>query len=316
MTDLSYFGRQGNLLVASAGEAIDLSEFRFRFEVSQSDVMTPNGFYARVYNLSDRVVQAIIAGKNGMSEFTRVVLQAGYKNGAVGVIFDGTIKQVGRGKENNVDSYLDIWASEADLPYCFGTVATTVGANATPDQILAAAAATVAQYGIKLSDNVGLIGGTLPRGKVLYGLSKEYFRTLGQTTGSTISFQDGKIVVIHLTGYLPGEVVVLNSQTGLIGIPETTQNGVMATALLNPLLRIGGRVKINNHDINQTVVTNVALQALDGMKFFASTQADGIYRISEIDYEGDTRGNPWYCRLTALAIDPSSAPGSSVKKYG
>ena len=316
LSDLSLFGRKGTLLVATQNSALDLSPFRFRFEVHQSDVLTPNGTYVRIYNLDDETVNAIFSGQGGVAEYTRIVIQAGYTHGAFGVIFDGTIKQVGRGKENNTDTFLDIWASEADVPYAFGYVAGTVGANATPKQIKDQIDSGMAQYGVSATDNSGLLGGTLPRGKVLYGLAKDYYRTLGQTTGTTITFQGGAAVAIPLTGYLPGEVVVINSQTGMVGIPEATQNGVMVTALLNPLLRIGTRIKINNADINQNLVTSPGLKAWDGMQNFASIAADGVYRIIGVDYEGDTRGNPWYCRITALAINQSAAPGNSVKEFG
>lgn len=41
------------------------------------------------------------------------------------------------------------------------------------------------------------------------------------------------ITFIPLTGYLPGEVPVISPSTGLLGVPEETQNGIEFQTLLN-----------------------------------------------------------------------------------
>lgn len=310
------WGRVGSVLIASPKITLDLGEFHYRFQVSQSDTITPNTLYLRVYNLDKKTVDAIWGVNGAISEFTRVVLQVGYEGGNAGVIFDGTVKQLGRGKETNVDSYLDIFASSFDIPYTFAVVNQTLAPGVSPQGQANAIGNVTAPMGAKIDPAMSLTGGTLPRGKVLFGMAKDYLRSLGQTTGTTLTFDGGLIKAVPLTGYLPGEAVELNSQTGLIGIPEATQNGVMVVALINPRITIGQRIKLNNADINQTLVTNLPLKALDGLQFFATTQADGIYRVMVVEYEGDSRGNPWYSRITALAVDPSAPPGQSVQRFG
>jgi hypothetical protein len=53
---------------------------------------------------------------------TGVALQAGCQTGAFGIIFDGTIKQGLRGRENPTDKQLDILATDGDIPYNQGAV--------------------------------------------------------------------------------------------------------------------------------------------------------------------------------------------------
>ncbi|MGQ3505100.1 hypothetical protein ACT9SR_13340, partial [Enterococcus faecalis] len=76
---------------------------RIVFDVRRGDLQTPNSLRARVYNVSETTRQRI------EQEFTRIVLQAGYA-GNYGIIFDGSVKQVRRGRENQTDTYLDITA--------------------------------------------------------------------------------------------------------------------------------------------------------------------------------------------------------------
>ena len=61
-----------------------LSDEEIKFTLDQSDVQTPNSAVIRVYNLAPDTAKRV------QSEFSRVVLNAGYEHGAFGVVFDGT----------------------------------------------------------------------------------------------------------------------------------------------------------------------------------------------------------------------------------
>lgn len=311
--------RQANLIVSKTVDpkselqpGLDLSEFRFRFEIRQQDDKTPNTAVIRVFNVSDKTATQI---KN---EFTRVTIQAGYKHTSVGIIFDGSIVQTRSGRERNVDSYLDILAAQGDIPFISAIANQTIAGPASADQISQAIGKTLEPYGYKMGDTSGLVGGTLPRGKVLFGLALNYFNQVTETRQYTWTFHDGKVIPIPLKGYLPGDVVVLNSQSGLIGQPEATQQGIQVVCLINPKIHVGLRVQIDNKSINQTNNRNVAfspnyINPFDGA--FASVTDDGIYRVIVMDIEGDTRGQPWYQKITCLALDPSAKPDNAVKQF-
>lgn len=312
--------RQGSLTVASPAQsadatsqpALDLSELKYTFYIRQQDAGSPNTAVFRIYNLKDATRKQI------QQEFTRVVLQVGYQGSQPGIVFDGTIKQTRAGKERNTDTYLDLLATEGDLPYNFAIINRTLAPGATRQQQLDAIGQAIAPYGASMDTSAfQSTGGILPRGKVLFGMALANLDTVGQSTGYTWALVNGKITLIPLTGYLPNEAVVLNSQTGLIGQPESTQDGVRATCLINPKIRVGSRVQINNALINQTVVRGAIVPSYDNpfAGAYASTDADGIYRVVVQEYEGDSRGNPWYANLTCLAIDPSSPPASSVQEF-
>lgn len=76
---------------------------------------------------------------------------------------------------------------------------------------------------------------------------------------------------------------------GLIGTPEQTDYGVSAKCLLNPCLKLNARVRIDSEYI-------VPQEAKKGTELSA-LPTDGVYRISRINYVGDTRGQAWYCEL-------------------
>ena len=127
--------------------------------------------------------------------------------------------------------------------------------------------------------------------------------------------QNGQLVVVPITGYRPGEAVVLSSTTGLIGVPEARDDGVHAQALLNPLIRIGGLVQIAQSDINQITMQQQGLQYTPAVA--TVTTAAGFYKVLVAEFEGDTRGNPWYINITCLAVDVSASnQNNSVQAYG
>lgn len=302
--------RRTSLIVTAGAEGLDLSEMRIQFRVNQMDVDAPNTAIIRVFNLATSTGQQI------QKEFQEVVLQAGYEDGNFAIIFKGTIKQVKRGRLNATDTYVDILAADGDIAYNFGVVNKTLAAGATPqDQVNAISEAT-SKFGVTQADNQGLVGGTLPRGKVLFGMYRDRMDDVSRTNSVTWSVQNGKIVVIPVTGYLPGEAVVLTSRTGMIGVPEATNDGIKVDCLLNPLIKIGTRLQINNKSINNTTIREQGFPRYTDLTFIASLSADGYYRALVVEHEGDNRGDAWYTHITCLNVDPTAAAGNSVQANG
>lgn len=304
------YKRKATLVVSASGTTtgLDLSEAHFRFSTSSQDVESPAACFVRVYNLSDATMNRI------RGEFDRVTLQAGYESN-YGVIFDGSIKQYRLGRENATDRYIDILAADGDLGYNYSTINKTLAAGWTQEQTIKEAVAAMLGKGVTegFIDSQGLLGGTVPnpRGKVLFGLPRVILRQATASVGASWNIDQGKVNVIGLESYKPGEVVVLNALTGLIGLPEQTLEGVRARCLINPKLTVGGLVQIDNKSINQTVQQNpdaapIPFNQWTGLQLLATVSKDGLYRVFTTEHEGDTRGNAWYTNLVCLAVNPST----------
>lgn len=314
------FGRKTSLIVSAGTQGLDLSQMRFKFNTRNADEQAPNTLYVRIYNLKKETVQKI------GTEFTTITLQAGYESGNFGIIFQGNIKQTATGRERNVDSFVDIWAADSDEYYNFSVISLALKAGQTPAQVINAIQAAPSVNGVAAlpyaTDASGLIAGAgagtaqaLSRGKVLFGMTRDYARDWANKYGYSWSMQNGQFVVVPITGYRPGEAIVLSSTTGLIGVPEATADGVKARALLNPLIRIGCLVQIAQSDINQIT------QQQQGLSYSPAiatvTTAAGFYRVLVAEFSGDTRGTEWYVDLICLAVDISaSSQNASVKAYG
>lgn len=309
------FGRSAQLFLLNDRNVYDISQMRFRFRINASDVETPNTAEIRVYNLSKGSKQLAI------SEYSSVVLNAGYGQNPQ-QIFKGTIKQFRSGKESNVDDFLDILAADGDLPYNFGIINKSLGAGSTPDQQFKALA-DAAQLPVdgRVAGFLGT-GGILPRGKVMFGLAREYFRDIAKTNQARWSIQNGVATLVPLDSYLPGTIVKINSMTGMVGVPEATEQGISVQMLLNSQLQVGCLLQINNADITQTTIKQQSFPSFTDLNLVAgvSKDDDGLYRVIVIEHSGDTRDNEWYSDVICLLVDKTATaanpPNPVVQPYG
>lgn len=301
--------RQCTLLVTDkAGSGLDLSQLHIKFSVKHSESMTPNTADIRVYNLDFDTVFKI------KKEFTKVVLQAGYP-GNVGVIFMGNIKQVISGRESATDTFIDLVCGDGDRAYNFAVVNTTLKAGSTQMDQINAAANPMVSKGVTQGFIGPLPPTTLPRGKSMFGNSRDYLRNVAQTSKSSWSIQNEKIVFIPEKSYLPGTAVVLTSDTGMIGTPQQTNEGVNVKCLLNPFIKPGGRIKIDNASV---LAAKLNLDdPKDPVNVAPPLSADGTYYVLLTAHQGDTRAVDWYTSIVGIIVDITTNPINSVRTgYG
>jgi hypothetical protein len=300
--------RKASLVVAAGEDGIELGSLRFTFKIKQYDLQTPASIAIRIYNLSDDTANRI------QKEFTRVILQAGYEGGEYGAIFDGTIVQVRKGRENATDTYVDITGAEGDEALNFAVVATSLQAGTSFKDRVAALQKAMEARGVTTGYQVDLPENKLPRGRVLYGMARDHLRDVAFTTGTTFSIQRGQLQIVPVQGYLPGEAVVLNANTGMVGMPEQTQDGIKVRCLLNPMIKVAGRIQIDNASIQQAAL-NIGVSGAVQNGFIPSIVDDGFYRVVVCEHEGDSRGVAWYSNLICVGATENVTPSLSAKGY-
>lgn len=292
MSDYVYqYNRKWNFIAGdSSGNGLDLSQLRCVFNISKKDAQSPNEAEFVLYNASSQTIAQM------KKSFTKVIVNAGYTQN-YGLIFTGNIKGFENGKDGT-DTYIKVSCGDGDEAYNYTVVNKTLAAgstSATQAQELSAA------MGIPISYQDSTTGTAYPRGRVFYGRPQEYLRQVSKNEESSWSIQDGKIIILKRTGLLPGTAVLLTPATGLIGIPEINEDGVKGKCLLNPMLKIGASVKIE-----QTLFNSGSAGA-------NSIDANGEYRLISIEHNGDTEGNDWYSNFTALSINSSGSNKVSIK---
>lgn len=308
---------QGGTGTIAGGAVLSQSEpgldLRFTFQTQAAEAGTPNIGIITVYNLSDQTMLKAV------KEFDHVIVQAGYKNGPYGVVFSGTIKMYRRGHENQTDTFLRIYAADWDIAYSNSVVNSTFPAGWTFEQVQHEIDRSWADNSLGVGYRKPLVGGTAPaaRGKVLWGMSVAAQNRQAASTDQVWHVADGKLVLLAAdrSTNLPLPPIVLNAASGLIGWPVATNQGIEFDCLINPALKVGGLVQINNKSIQQTNAPGGSTQ-IDQFptfnspnQFFALAAADdGLYRVLAKEYIGDSRGNYWYCHCICLLTDATNIP--------
>jgi hypothetical protein len=295
---------------------------------------SPNYLEARIFNLSPETVKRV-------RQYGRVQLAAGYESN-YGMLFDGTVILYIVGKENPVDSYIDIRAADGD-ELTTASVGLTWYAGSTPKQrttdMLKAAGAKVGEVNLgKAGDQKSL------RSTSFIGMLDRGIRAITNAAQGDFFLDDGKAYVISWSGYRKDQVadiVELSPTTGLVGIPKVTPQGIECQCLLNPKLRLGGLVKISTSLISdipylpgaqnpfadekgqvesQAAPTSFRYPAAGVNPAKDTEETAGWYKILFLDHRGDTRGNTWYSYLVCCAAGkdgeylPGTYSGTALKR--
>jgi hypothetical protein len=281
---------------------------------------TPSISEITVYNATREHAKAMLQG-----EFNKVILQAGYsgpdgQGRNYGVIFQGKIKQVKRGRENATDTYIKIYAADDDgLARVFSNIALPEKwkYDDAHKQVVEAFKKEGIEEGQISSSEQGSPGGVAHvRPQVSTQMTAYQLEFLRRNAGWQYYIEDGKLHRRPVDAMQQGEAIKLNSRSGMIGMPENTTDGVVATALINPRLKLGGRFQINQGDLNLTTIFDRQYPGPGDLQYIADTTADGYYGIIAVEHQGDSRGTPWYTAVTGLATDSSgkiiSSPGSGA----
>ena len=310
MTDVpqgaQYLRKLSVVVANAAGNGIDFAEFRVTFSVRRGDSQTPNSADVRIFNLAPHLANQLATNA---SEFTQIQIQAGYQNAQYGLIFSGTVKQYRKGRVDQKDSFIDITAADGDSAYNFAAISLTLAANSAYDQGVAGFAASMAAKNIEpplYISNLPNLKKTYVRGRVFYGMTRDELRDFCATNNLTWSIQDGRLLLLPTTGYLAANPVpVIGVATGLIGVPEQTQQGITFRCLLNPNIKVGSLVKLDSGDINRLRfgVDQASVGAQAGLLKQIDTSADGLYYVMDMSHTGDSRGEEWYTDALCLKTD-------------
>lgn len=314
---LELTGPGDNLVVSESVDPLPNEEgiaggdgFRMTFSTVQSRIQTPASSTITVYNtaLGNQISSLV-------KQYNRVNLYAGYYNGHFGLIFHGTIAYMQRGRDEDlVDTYLRMTIIDGDWPLNGTTFNKSYAAGTTEGEKAKETIKEMAKNGGLVGFLAGLPDKKMPRGHVAYGMAPDILRGLGiphYVEFTKINTYDPSAIVN------PGSAFILNSETGLVGIPTVTPDGVELTCLINSDFRLNSLVKVDQAAINSIasplqspndVLNSVPVQnsPFGAPGFVADTSADGLYAIISKEYEGDTRGNAWYCHLVLFAANAVS----------
>jgi hypothetical protein len=330
-------------LLDKDGKGIVLSDFKVVFDIQKT---SPRGFAGfvgdfRIYNLSQNTQNRIMG-----DEFSKIRVIAGYdglqrtvdesevgvvreinpetvgqQNGAnYGLIFSGDIRFTVTGKDNVTDSWILLQCIDGWEGHLEAMTHVTLAAGWTWPEMLRQAMKDYAPYGITPGIIPELPKTVFPRGATVFKSTSDVVSDVAQVCNGYWWYENGQVNMRREGTYLyeVTQEVILNANTGLIGMPQQTiGNGVNVRCLINPNIRLGGLIRLDQASVYRTALSadeigntsgRISEQDINGNRTVsgtisqpASINTDGDYIVGRIDYHGDTRGNPWYMDLICIA---------------
>lgn len=336
------------LLTDDNGLGISLSDFKVTFDIEWTNTMWPRVATMKIYNLSQDTNSRILG-----SEFSKIKIIAGYDGlappvgasqiGVVrnvdaaqvgqtdgqnfGEIFNGEIRFTVTGRDNPTDTFILIQAIDGHRAFNHAMVNGTLAAGYTVADLHAVVMKSFNAYGVTQGLTAEMPATVFPRGRSMFSTARDLMSNVAAQCKANWQIVDGQVQMIGYDKYIH-EAVVLNSDTGLIGMPQQTMGaGVNVRCLINPNIRVNGlieldqasvyRIGLTNEDLlavkydeNGNIISSPKLgeaavngnQVVSGAKSQpASIATDGVYLVQSISYTGDTRGQAWYMDLMCSA---------------
>lgn len=325
------------LLTDSNGDGISLSDFKVTFRIEWADTRWPRIANVKIYNLSQTTVNRILR-----KEFSKIQIIAGYDGIAAAVnasdvgvakevngdagqthgrnfgqIFNGDIRFTIQGKDTVTDSWVLIQAIGDHEAFLYASVKQTLAAGYTVADLHNAAMQGFNAYGVTKGVTGDMPTTVFPRGRTIFKPARDVMDDVSAMCNASWQLVDGQAQLVPADKYLQ-EAIVLNANTGLIGMPQQTMGaGVNVRCLINPNIKINGLVQIDQASVYRAALSNEAIRSpggvisetsQDGNLYVDGTTqqpsaiaADGVYIVRGIDITGDTRGKSWYMDLMCFA---------------
>ncbi|KER02811.1 MULTISPECIES: baseplate hub protein [Photorhabdus] len=351
------------MLVDDQGKGIVLSDFKVTFNIEWFTISNPRVATLKIYNLSKDTSNRILG-----SEFSKIKIIVGYdgitptvpesevgkartvepgttgqrdgKN--YGEIFSGDIRYTMTGRDNPTDTYTQIQACDGNEAFINAFTNQTLAAGYTLNDVYNLALRSLEPYGITAGAKPKMPDTVFPRGKMFFEKTRYVLDNIAQQCKAKWQFVDGKVEM--LTDEMAvHNVVVLNSRTGLIGMPQQTIGaGVNVKCLINPNIRVNGLIQLDEGSVYRTVLPNDAInksgdeqqkdnkqqregklvEKNDNGNLYvsgvsnppASIATDGVYIVRGIMYTGDTRGNAWYQEMMCEARGAADLYSASAQQ--
>ena len=275
------------VITPSEGESKTIRNLRISFEITKSVLSFPNLAKITIYNPNEDTLSLL------NKKYTKIYLNAGYGDN-MGLIFKGELRNLIPSKFG-VDRTVVIYAGDGERDWQNSLFNKTFTENVSIKTAIEDVLKTFKETTIGIIEGVPDIADKL-LGHTLSGSSKDILDNFAEEYNFDWNIQDGEITIAPTSeALLPDEAVLINSATGMIGSPTVTEIGADVTSLLNSKLLPNRAFKI------ESISVDIQL----GNLFFRDikkTTAEGIYKIQEVIFKGDSREGDWTSSIKGKLI--------------
>lgn len=225
------------------GNEIILPQVPIRLTVTKTGGKELPKLSADVNNLSLDLMQKLtVLAFRQLQTYNNVIkIEAGERGQEPDLVFQGEISTAAPNFSTDGTVTFHVEASSGFYPMQKSVAPVSVNTDTTIESLFKQFA-DEAGYGL---ENNGVTGSV--KNCVFTGTPVQKAQQLAKQTGVDFLIDDNQFVI--LPSYLDsreGTTPLLNAQSGLLGYPSFTNDGIKCACLFSPLLKIGGLVKIES----------------------------------------------------------------------
>lgn len=286
------FLRQGEVIVGTkltesqASVPIDGRSFqtRIQFEIEKTSESNANKAKVKLFNLSQDS-RSFLEQKNLV-----IFVRAGYQ-GFTETLFVGDIVKPINSRQGP-DLITELECGDGELTLTKSNINIGLGPNSTNIQALTLA---ITKLGLTVGTQKGLKTINYLNGFTYSGLAKTLIDQLVSQMGLEWHVQDTEIFILPKNEDAGNEAVVLSPNTGLIGYPTKTDDGMECVSLLNPKIKPGRAIKLESKQFSEGNRTSkIASQTLKN--------SGDIFKVKRCVYSGDTHEGPWQIKIEGVTV--------------
>ena len=255
------FDRKVKLVLTDKVKSMSWTDLHVDFVIEKTADATPNGAKFVIFNMNEN-------SRGFVNKPMDVTFLAGYGSAETAVFVGQVIKDGIKHEYNGVD-----WVTVLDCRDA------NSGLNQVKVNKSFEGKVSLKKSVDYLIEEMGLGKGVLNipdkqynNGLALSGFARDRIREIAKKENLEFNVQDGNAFILAKDEKVD-RVVVVNAQTGLVGSPIVEDGGVSFECLLNPNIKIGGKVRVESR-----VVT-------------------GEYKVEKLRHAGDNHKGNYYTRV-------------------
>ena len=261
------------------GTDVTLTGYRCQAVIMQYNSTAQGMLELAIYGLPLEMINRLtrIGTVQNQYKINNILVAAGDQDGVMSVVYQGQIDQAFGNFMGMPEVALIVLARAA-------TVAAVKPVNASSYR----GAADVGQI---MQDLANTMGFQFVNENVQVQLSNPYFRgtaldqvkSCAQAANINYSIDKGILRIWGKGTSISGDAIPVSVDTGLIGYPNFSENGIELTTLFNPLLRPGGKVQVQS----------------------SLTVANGTWQVfnDQHELESEDPGGQWFTRFSGSSLN-------------
>lgn len=230
----------GSSAPSDAGFATIELPYTIEFSITRNLLASANTGTFRIYNLAERSRNRVYKDQYNLLEFRAIQFWAGYSD-QIPLLFNGNVKQAWSYRPSGgKDVFTEVEAYEGMYAMANGFSSKTLSGGQSYVDILRSLNGDMPFLD---SPVIGGVPGSAGRGTALFGNT---WRLIQKYSGGNATIDNNKLLVLQPNECIPGDITVINSDTGLLGSPYRSNAMIEFEMLFTPQIKVGQIIKLES----------------------------------------------------------------------